>query len=183
MRTLVSVPYPCPDGFPSVRRTAFVGPILRTFADSRRKMSSANVTLELSGKSTAAPLSADDLPLIVITHNQGTLLWHFLAHYRRLGVTRFLCVDDASTDGTHELLAAQLDVDLYTSNVRYKGASRGRLWREMLVSRYGTWRWYVLVDTDEFLIYRGHETVPLPQVLESLGQRRISHLPAPMLDM
>ena len=51
-----------------------------------------------------ATLASDDIPLMFITHNDLKLMPSFLAHYRKLGVTRFICVDDVSTDGTRDYL-------------------------------------------------------------------------------
>lgn len=128
-------------------------------------------------------LSSEDIPLIVASRNEGHLLDAFLRHYRGLGVTRFLWVDDASDDGSQQKLAEQDDVDLYTSNVRYSAARRSRTWREMLAKLYGRNRWYVSVDADEFLVYRNSNTVGLRDVLAQLTRRGIKHLGAPMLDM
>ncbi len=52
------------------------------------------------------PLAAGDLALVCTVRNSASYLPAFLAHYRRLGVTRFVFVDDRSDDGTAELLAA-----------------------------------------------------------------------------
>jgi hypothetical protein len=67
-------------------------------------------------------LSVDDFPLIVITHNDMRLIASFFQHYRSMGVTRFICLDDASTDGTADFILEQPDTELFTSNVRYKDA-------------------------------------------------------------
>ncbi|MDP2618988.1 MAG: glycosyltransferase family 2 protein [Hyphomicrobiales bacterium] len=183
MRVLVSAPYPNPGGFPSLPKASLYRPLARSFRDLVPGMSSKDVWLHSFDPRKVEPLSHDDLPLIVITHNDIKLIRSFIAHYRHLGVTRFLCVDDVSDDGTREFLSGQADVDLYTSNVRYKTAWRGRLWRQMLVARYGGNRWYMFVDPDEFLVYSGYETVALPSLIEALAQRGVLHFPAPMLDM
>lgn len=128
-------------------------------------------------------LYPDDLPLIFLTRNDAKLMPGFLAHYRALGVTRFICVDDASTDGTREYLLAQADVDLWASSLRYKDARRGRAWREALFSLYGGERWYVNVDSDELLIFDDCENRTLWSVIHALEDMKITRLPAPMLDM
>lgn len=129
------------------------------------------------------PLSEDDVPLVFITHNDATMLPFFLRHYRKLGVSRFICVDDVSTDGTRDYLASQQDVDVWTSPQRFSEARRGRRWREELFSRYGLDRWYVNVDSDEFLIYDGWETRSIRELAQSLQTQGIRRLPSPMIDM
>ena len=52
--------------------------------------------------------------------NEMYFLPSFLAYYRRLGVERFVFIDDHSIDGTREYLACQDDVMvLGSSNSRY----------------------------------------------------------------
>lgn len=128
------------------------------------------------------PLTAIDVPLLFLCHDDRRFLPSLLAHYRLLGVTRFICVDDRSTDGSRALLAAQPDVDVWTSAVRYGKARRGRLWREALLDRYGAGRWYVNVDADEYLVYRGCFSRPLPALIAALEARGDRRLAAPMLD-
>src|SRR5689334_13496512 len=53
------------------------------------------------------PLSVNDFPLIVLTHDDMRFLPSFFAHYRAMGVTRFICLDDASTDGSADFITAQ----------------------------------------------------------------------------
>lgn len=130
-----------------------------------------------------ATLSADDIPLMFITHNDLKLLPSFLAHYRKLGVTRFICIDDVSADGTREYLVSQPDVDAWSSTVRFKEARRGREWRETLFERYGTGRWYVNVDSDEYLVYDGYEERGLRWLIPTLERMGARRLLAPMLDM
>ena len=54
-----------------------------------------------------------------IVHDEMYFPPAFLAYYRGLGVDRFVVLDDRSTDGTAEYLAAQPDVMVVESAVRY----------------------------------------------------------------
>lgn len=140
-------------------------------------------SLGLASPQRLRALAADDMPLVFLCRNDRRLLPSFFAHYRRLGVTRFICVDDQSTDGTAEYLAAQADTDLWASPLRYKDARRGKSWREELFSIYGFDRWYLNVDSDEFLIYDRCFEMPLPRLIARLEERSIRRLAAPMIDM
>ncbi|WP_281032617.1 glycosyltransferase family 2 protein [Phyllobacterium salinisoli] len=128
------------------------------------------------------PLGPEDIPLIFLTRNSLRFLRSFLLHYRTLGVTRFLCIDDRSTDGTREFLLEESDVDLFGSDIRYREANGGRSWREAIVQLYGTNRWYLNVDCDEYFIYHQYETKRLPQFIAGLEAAGITHCPAPMID-
>jgi hypothetical protein len=150
---------------------------------ARRKSKTETVPLAPLSPATFRPLASGDIPLLFLAHNDLKFIRSLLAHYRALGVTRFICVDDQSDDGTRELLCAQPDVDVWTSSVRYGEARRGKLWREALFARYGKNRWYLNIDADEYLVYDRCFEQPLPELiaqLESLGQRRFA---APMIDM
>lgn len=138
--------------------------------------------VDLKPLKTERLLSKDDLPLVFIARNELAILPAFLNHYRFLGVTRFICVDDQSTDGTTEYLTGESDVDVWTSSVRFADARRGRLWREQLFNIYGVDRWYINVDADELLVYdrcAAHDLKDLTRLLERSG---ISRMPAPMID-
>lgn len=126
-------------------------------------------------------LNDQDVALVFLTHNSQRFLKSFLKHYRALGVTRFICVDDVSTDGTIKLLLEQPDVDLYRSNVRYRDARRGRLWREKLFELYGQ-RWYLNLDSDEYLVYADFENRSLAELISVLKDLGLTRCPAPMLD-
>ncbi|SFB23783.1 Glycosyl transferase family 2 [Rhizobium sp. NFR07] len=137
----------------------------------------------LAPAAAVKPLSPEDLPLVFVTHNDLTILPFFLRHYRRLGVTRFICVDDVSQDGTRDYLLAQPDVDLWTSPLRFGEARRGRRWREQLFRHYGKDRWYLNVDSDEFLLYDQWERQPLRALIRVLEREGARRLPSPMIDM
>jgi hypothetical protein len=182
MRSWITVPYPCPDGFPVINYTQRIAPVARSFRDLYPGMDTSGVSLT-SVKGAPRPLAPNDIAAILVTHDEMKLIGALLTHYRVLGITRFLAVDDRSSDGTFALLEGQADVDLYVSNVRYGAAGRGRMWRQMLARRYGSGRWYVTVDSDEFLIYPGFPQRGLSDLIAQLERGGIRHMAAPMLDM
>ena len=119
----------------------------------------------------------------VTLRNEQPRLPYFLDYYRRMGVGHFLVVDNASTDGGHDYLAAQPDVSLWTTSESYKGARFGVDWMNGLLRRYGSGHWCLTVDPDEFLVYPHANTRPLGALtdwLESSGHRAFS---AMLLDM
>jgi glycosyltransferase involved in cell wall biosynthesis len=154
----------------------------------RRRLRSAPIDapINLLTPGTFRPLEERDLPLVVVARNEMKFLPSFLAHYRKLGVSRFIFVDDRSDDGSREYLADQADVDVWTSPLRYSEArcgSGGILWREAAVARYGRNRWYLHVDSDEYLVYPGDDSRSLRDVVSLLEAKGVKRLAAPMIDM
>jgi hypothetical protein len=100
-----------------------------------------------------------------IVHDEMFFLEAFLAHYRCLGADRFIILDDCSTDGTSAFLAAQPDVMVLGSGIRYfekisyppetlariRETRAVRLWRDQMLDQFCTNQWAVVVDPDEFL--------------------------------
>ncbi len=115
--------------------------------------------------------------------NEARRLPDFLAHYRRLGVSQFFMVDNGSTDGTAELLAAQPDVALWTTAASYRRSRYGMDWLAALKRRYGCGRWCLTVDADELLVYPDWETRPLAALCAWLDARSLRSFPALLLDL
>lgn len=95
------------------------------------------------------------LSLCAIVHDEMYFLPEFLRHYRGLGVERFVFLDDASTDGSRELIATQPDCMLLGSDKRYFDEVDGKralyAWRQQLMDRFCRGQWAIFADADEFL--------------------------------
>ncbi|TPE52663.1 glycosyltransferase family 2 protein [Amaricoccus solimangrovi] len=118
------------------------------------------------------------LSLCAIVHDEMFFLPAFLEHYRRLGVARFVILDDASTDGTADFLAEQEDCMVVTSPVRYfedVGGHRAvHAWRQELMDRFCRDRWAIFADADEFLVPPpGHTLAGVIAGLEAKGSDAI----------
>lgn len=178
------LPYPFNHNTPFAKRNVIAR--LRTWYESIRIISREkrdSITIQLSQLNSARGLLASDIPLVVITHNDITLIPTLLTHYRKLGVTRFICVDDISSDGTREYLLGQPDTDVWVSPIRFADARRGRRWREQLFKYYGYNRWYLNIDSDEFLLYDNCQNIQLQELISALEKSGEKRLAAPMLDM
>jgi hypothetical protein len=158
--------------------------IFRSLFDSllmyERRFKLRHVKLYCLG--SCAPLAPSDLPLLLVVRNELALLSTFLKHYRRLGVTRFLVVDDKSSDGSREFLLSQPDVTVFESNVRYGTARKGEFWRQMLIDKFGRNRWYVNVDVDEFLVFKTSGPSGIPVLIADLEAAGLNRSMALMLD-
>ncbi len=124
-----------------------------------------------------------DILLFSTVRNEAVRLPHFLTYYRRLGVDHFLFVDNGSDDGTHEYLAGQEDVSLWTSEHSYRQSRFGMDWLTWLQIRFGHGHWCVTVDADEILIYPFHDSRPLSELTAWLDMQRQQSFGAIMIDM
>lgn len=93
--------------------------------------------------------------LYATVRNEVYFVPHFLAHYRRLGVSEFCFLDDYSNDGTVDLLSQESDVTVLRANLRFGdmyGKLRFGVRSRTLVPRHlYSGRWVLTVDMDEFL--------------------------------
>lgn len=117
--------------------------------------------------------------VISVIRNERLRLPDFLRHYRRLGVRQFLFIDNGSTDGSRELLAARSDVDLFAVAGPFSATNKHG-WITRLVQDHGS-RWYFLADADEHAAFHGAADLrELAHTAQRLGSRRVR---AMLLDM
>jgi len=119
----------------------------------------------------------------LVVRNEIVRVASTLNHHRALGVAAFLVVDNGSSDGTREYLAAQPDVCLWSTDRSFGESNFGTEWRNAILDAHAAGRWVLYVDADELFIYPGFETRPLPvfcRFLDGAGARIVF---AVMLDM
>jgi hypothetical protein len=148
--------------------------LVRSFVKRRQLASVADRT---------AGLGPQSILLFSTIRNERVRLPYFLSYYRGLGIDHFLIVDNGSDDGTREYLAAQPDVSLWVATAGYSQSRYGMDWMMHLLRRYGTGRWCLTVDVDEFLVYPFSESRPLRALTDWLDASRCRTFSAMMLDM
>src|SRR5690606_23431055 len=97
-----------------------------------------------------AGMKGNPVLLFSCLRNERVRLPYFLKYYRDLGVDHFVIVDNDSDDGSREYLAAQKDVSLWSTRASYRKARFGMDWLTHLLRSYGSGRWCLTVDVDEF---------------------------------
>ena len=106
-----------------------------------------------------------------------------LDHYRRIGVDRFMIVDNGSTDGSREFLLAQPDCHVFLTHNSYAESGYGIAWQHSLLDEYGTNHWCLTVDADEWFIYPGYESHSLRTLAAHLERTGAQGMFAFLLDM
>ncbi|QIG50729.1 hypothetical protein G5V57_25150 [Nordella sp. HKS 07] len=121
--------------------------------------------------------------LICVLRDEIDRLPLFFEHYRSLGVTRFLMIDNGSSDGSHEFLLAQKDADVFLTHVPFRQGQAGLYWANGIARAFCIGHWILRVDADELLVYDGmedHDLADLSRWLDAGGQDRLF---APLLDI
>lgn len=119
---------------------------------------------------------------VVVEKNDFVRLKVGIDHHRNLGVKRFVVVDNASDDGTLDWLIAQSDVDVVTVEVPYT-TNRREAWINRVIAHYGADRWYLVVDSDEMLVYPGCEERGIGNLVAEYESAGVTRLRALMVDM
>lgn len=134
-------------------------------------------------KDRSGVIHRGDILCFMTVRNEQLRLPHFLDHHRRLGVDHFLIVDNDSTDGTRDFLAAQPDVSLWHTTASYKLSRFGLDWVTWLQMRHAHGHWTLTLDADELLIYPYWQTRPLPALTTWLADQGLEAMGAMMLDL
>lgn len=120
--------------------------------------------------------------LVSVIKNELDKLPAFFTHYRKLGIKRFVIIDNASSDGTMEFLMKQRDVELYTVKEKFRGSLKEG-WINRILALYGFNRWYLVVDADELLVWPQLEKKTLSEMVMIFQKHRYYRPLAIMLDM
>lgn len=126
-----------------------------------------------------------------IMYNELYFLPKFLEHYRKLGIEKFILLDDGSTDGSLEFAAKQPDVMIVKSDFRFgekaPHPSNGKMvnayiaWRQALMVEYAQNQWSMHLDLDEFVhLPKGQS---FNQLNEMMTDSKANILWGAMLDM
>lgn len=120
--------------------------------------------------------------LICALKDEKNKIEQFMEHYRKLGVDRFVILDNLSTDGTFEYLKEQKDVELYRCEHLFT-ANRKIAWMNRLIAEHGIGKWYLMVDSDEFITYFGASQHGLEDVVDKCEEKGYKRLGGAMIDM
>ena len=132
--------------------------LARAYVSLRRSNNDLRI---VAGKDTAS----SSFTLLSLLKNEFYFLPAFLSHYRRLGVQRFIFLNDNSNDGSVEYLLDQPDTILVESDHSYgdpvstpsslskipRNLRMMVLWRSIMHDMFADERWALQVDIDEFV--------------------------------
>ena len=127
-----------------------------------------------------------DLAVLSVIKDEMFFLPSFLEHYRAVGVTQFIFLDDRSTDGSLEYLMEQPDCAVMEADATFGQVVDGKnraviVWRTALARQFSMNKWALVVDLDEFLeLPPGYAN--LPALIAELDRHGHSAVGAIMID-
>ena len=119
--------------------------------------------------------------LFAVVRNEALRLPAFLHHHFDLGISRVILLDNGSTDDT--LRIAQSDPRIHVFCTKQGFAGNKIAWQELLLRRYGTGHWNLVLDADELLVYPDMDTVSLPEYVRRLDEEGAEAIHALFIDM
>ncbi|MCK1709612.1 MULTISPECIES: glycosyltransferase family 2 protein [unclassified Bradyrhizobium] len=128
-------------------------------------------------------IGADEVVAVGKLRNEMLRLPDFLRHHRRLGVRRFLAIDDRSDDGTREFLLDQPDVHVFEIREPFAESRGGARWTSAVLDQFAPGRWALTLDADELFVYPGCETFDLRCLCRYLESAGADCMTAEMIDM
>jgi hypothetical protein len=127
--------------------------------------------------------SSRGIPVLCPVRDEITFLPGFLDHYRKMGVSRFLFIDNDSRDGTTEYLLSQQDCLVFHTADSYRAANYAVLWINQIIECLEIGGWLIQVDVDEHLVYPDIENVQIQRFCQSVEEAGFDCVNAAMIDM
>ncbi len=122
-----------------------------------------------------------EIRLLVVVRDEELRLPYFLEHHRRIGVDRFVVVDNGSLDGTLDFLHTQPDVHLYRAAGSF--LRERHHWKQALLDAHFRDRWSLVIDADELFVFPRMERADLRAFCRHLEAEGARGVHATMIDM
>jgi hypothetical protein len=121
------------------------------------------------------------LTVVCSIRNGELYLKSFVEHYRKLGVTHFVFLDNGSTDKTIEVCSGIPEGTLLQTSLPYKQYYHAMT--QFLLEKFGQDRWCLVADVDELFDYPYSDFIPIWKFLRYLDAESFDAVYALMLDM
>lgn len=145
-----------------------------------QKMALARSIRHVSGARTVA-YARDELIVLCLVRDGERLIQPFIEHYVALGVKHIVFLDNNSRDITIQIARNYPNVTVLQTSLPFKKYQF--LMREYLIKRFGSDRWVLYVDIDEFFEYPFSSRLKLPALLAYLDANHYTAVVGQMLDL
>jgi thioredoxin-like negative regulator of GroEL len=124
-----------------------------------------------------------DAVVYTCVRNEMLRLPWFLDYYRKLGIQKFVIIDNGSSDGSFEYLLRQEDVYLFFTKQNYFASFVGMTWVNYLKRKFSKNGWAIYVDPDEALVYDDCENRSIIELISMLEKSNCDAMWGYMIDM
>lgn len=128
-------------------------------------------------------LKPGETAVMCVLRNEAARLPLFFEHYKKLGFDRFFMVDNASTDGSRELLLAEPRADVFLAEASFHDSYFGLYWYNGIAHAYCRGNWILMADADELLVYDGCDAHGIRDFAGQLERDGLDRAYAPMIDL
>ncbi len=124
-----------------------------------------------------------ETPLVfVVVRNELARMKVFYEHYRRMGIERFVILDNGSDDGTLEWLMQQKGTKVYQVLEAFETQKKTG-WIEKLLLLEGRNQWCAVLDSDELLDFVDSEHYTLIDLVHAACRQGYHRIEGVLLDM
>ena len=127
------------------------------------------------------PRIPGEIWLFLVARNEALRLPAFLRYHFGLGIARVILLDNGSTDDTLSIAAADPRIHVFRTNQSFAGNKVA--WQELLLRRYGTGHWNLVLDADELFAYRDMDTLSLPGFARALEAENVQAIHSVFVEM
>ncbi len=123
--------------------------------------------------------------LLCVFRDETLLLESFIGHYRALGVTHFIMIDNLSVDDGSYYLKQIKDVNivLYRANGSYREAKSGTDWVMYCLEKYCVGQYCFTVDADELFVFDRSKYSSIHDLISDMEDSGANCIGATLLDM
>ena len=130
-----------------------------------------------------AGINKGDIVVILVIKDEADRVPYFLDYYYRLGIDRFIILDNDSTDDLIDVLIDNPTISLFRISQSYSDSKYGITWINYFARKYCLGNWVLSVDSDEFLVFPHCDTRNIKKLCGHLEDIESKVFFAPMIDM
>ncbi|MDR3527573.1 MAG: glycosyltransferase family 2 protein [Rhizomicrobium sp.] len=108
--------------------------------------------------------------VLAVFRNEFTRIPNWLKHYRSIGITEFIIIDNGSSDGTYQYLMDQPDVTALQTSESFLAANFGMEWINDVRRVLPPDTWTIYADADEYIVYSGWPNRSAADFIAAMGK-------------
>lgn len=123
----------------------------------------------------------NNVRLFCVIRNEQDRIPYFMSYYQNMGIKNYFFINNNSTDGTEKSLLKYSGVQVFSTSDSFERTTRVHL--KNILNEYGSNRWCLCVDADEFFRFPFDKFVSLIDLTRFLESRKVYAVKVLLLDM